>query len=150
MIPFIDEYDRLPTATHQTMYCAERSGFVHDLHAERLGRATMVLGAGRNRVEDLIEPSAGGVLFVKRGQAVKAGDPLFELRYKDGTTLHAALELVKHACRIEDGPSVSLILETLIELTAADCFFAAATLEGQTKGRPNRYLELPCASVRTR
>lgn len=111
----VDEYDRLPTATHRTMYCAERSGFVHELHAERLGRATMVLGAGRNRVEDLIEPSAGGVLFAKRGQAVKAGDPLFELRYKDGTTLHAALALVKHACRIEDAPpSVPpLILETL-------------------------------------
>jgi pyrimidine-nucleoside phosphorylase len=111
----IDDYDRLPTATHRTIHRADRSGFVHELHAERLGRATMLLGAGRNRVDDLIEPSAGGVLFAKRGQAVKAGDPLFELRYKDGTTLHAAMEEVKMACRIEDLPPTipALILETL-------------------------------------
>jgi pyrimidine-nucleoside phosphorylase len=111
----IDDYELLPTASHRAVYRAERSGYVHELHAERLGRATMLLGAGRNRVEDLIEPSAGGVLFTKRGQMVKAGDPLFELRYKNGTTLHAAMEEVKMACRIEDGPpSVpTLILETL-------------------------------------
>jgi pyrimidine-nucleoside phosphorylase len=110
----IDDYDRLPTATNWTVYQAERSGFVHELHAERLGRATMLLGAGRNRVEDPIEPSAGGVLHVKRGQLVKAGDPIFELRYQDGTTLHAAMELVKQACRIEDAPPEipPLILET--------------------------------------
>ena len=111
----IDDYELLPTASHRTLHRAERSGYVHELHAERLGRATMLLGAGRNRVEDLIEPSAGGVLFAKRGQAVKAGDPLFELRYKNGTTLHAAMEEVKMACRIEDMPPTvpALILETL-------------------------------------
>ena len=110
----IDDYGKLPTATHKSLYCAERSGYVHELHAERLGRATMLLGAGRNRVEDSVEPSAGGVLFVKRGQKVNEGDPIFELRYKDGTTLHAALELVKHACRIENSPPAipRLILET--------------------------------------
>ncbi len=111
----VDDYDRLPTATHRAIYRADRSGFVHDLHAERLGRATMLLGAGRNRVEDSIEPSAGGVLFAKRGQTVKAGDPLFELRYKQGVALHAAMEEVKNACRIEDKPPTlpPLILETL-------------------------------------
>jgi pyrimidine-nucleoside phosphorylase len=111
----IDDYNRLPTASHRTMYRADRSGFVHELHAERLGRATMLLGAGRNRVEDSVEPSAGGVLFAKRGQSVKAGDPLFELRYKDGVALHAAMEEVKNACRIEDMPPAlpKLILETL-------------------------------------
>ena len=111
----IDDYELLPTASQRTLYRAEHSGYVHELHAERLGRATMLLGAGRNRVEDSVEPSAGGVLFVKRGQAVKAGDPLLELRYKKGTTLHAALQEVKMACRIEDGPPTvpALILETL-------------------------------------
>jgi len=38
------------------------------------------------------------------GEAVQAGDPLFELRYRQGTTLGAALEEVKNACRIEDAP----------------------------------------------
>jgi pyrimidine-nucleoside phosphorylase len=111
----IDDYKRLPTATHSSVYRAERSGYVHELHAERLGRAAMLLGAGRNRVEDSIEPSAGGVLFTKRGQKVNEGDPLFELRYQDGTTLHAAMELVKSACRIENSPPAlpRLILETL-------------------------------------
>jgi pyrimidine-nucleoside phosphorylase len=111
----IDDYSVLPTASHRLTYRAPYSGFVEELHAERLGRATMLLGAGRNRVEDSIEPSAGGVLFVKRGQPVAAGDALFELRYTQGTALNAALDEVKHACKIaEQPPSVpSLILETL-------------------------------------
>jgi pyrimidine-nucleoside phosphorylase len=111
----VDDYRRLPTATARTLYRAERSGYVSELHAERLGRATMLLGAGRNRAEDTIEPSAGGVLFVKRGQEVKAGDPLVELRYKDGAAVHAAMGLVRSACRIDDEPPQipPLIVETL-------------------------------------
>jgi pyrimidine-nucleoside phosphorylase len=111
----LDDYKRLPAARHRTVYKAERSGFVGQLHAERLGRATMVLGAGRNRVEDAVDPSAGAILFAKCGQAIKAGDPLLELHYQDGTNLHAALELVKHACRIDDQPPhvPPLILEVL-------------------------------------
>lgn len=111
----IDDYKRLPSATGRSVYKAERSGFVGMLHAERLGRATMVMGAGRNRVEDTVDPSAGGVVLAKCGQAVKAGDPLFELHYRNGTNLHAAMELVKSACRIDDHPPhvLPLILETL-------------------------------------
>lgn len=111
----LDDYKRLPTAPQRTVYKAERSGFVSRLHAERLGRATMLLGAGRNRVEDSVDHSAGGMVLAKCGQAIKAGDPLFELHYRDGTNLHAAMELVKSACRIDDRPPhvPPLILETL-------------------------------------
>jgi pyrimidine-nucleoside phosphorylase len=111
----VEDYRRLPSATEQTVFTASRSGFVGQLDAELIGRATMVLGAGRDRVEDIIDPAVGTKIIAKPGEPVRAGDVLVELHYRDPSRLGSALELLRSACRIEDEPPTGqeLILETI-------------------------------------
>jgi pyrimidine-nucleoside phosphorylase len=111
----VDDYGRLPAAPHRTVINAERSGYVAALDAELIGRATMVLGAGRNRVEDVVDPSVGAMVIAHRGAQVRAGDPLVELHYREGSTLDGALQMIRSAYAISDAPLLeqSLVLETI-------------------------------------
>jgi pyrimidine-nucleoside phosphorylase len=111
----LEDYARLPTAPHRYLVRAERSGYVHGFEADRMGRATVLLGAGRDRVEDAVDPAVGGMILVQRGEEVRLGDPLLELHYRDGSRLDAARALLQDACPIRDEPPSEqpLVLETL-------------------------------------
>lgn len=100
----LDDYTRLPTAPRREVLRADRSGYVHGFEAERLGRATVLLGAGRDRVEDAVDPAVGAMVLAQPGQQVKAGDAILELHYGDSARLEAARALLRGACPIEDAP----------------------------------------------
>src|SRR5262249_45960485 len=80
--------------TNRHVVSAARAGFITSLDAELVGRASVALGAGRDRVEDPVDPAVGIMVLAKPGEAVKAGDPVLELHYRDRTRLDAALALV--------------------------------------------------------
>jgi pyrimidine-nucleoside phosphorylase len=113
----VDDYSHLPSAPRRTVMKAERSGYVTDLDAELIGRATMVLGAGRDRVEDVIDPAVGAIIFKTRGDRVDAGEALVELHYREEAWLGAAMELVRQASVIAETPPEPQpqCLETLVE-----------------------------------
>jgi thymidine phosphorylase len=106
----VDDYSRLPAAPHRVLVRAHRHGHIASLDAELVGRATMVLGAGRQRVEDRIDPGVGILVLARPGAAVRAGDPVLELHYRDAASLQAALALAEQACRIEDSPPAAQAL----------------------------------------
>jgi pyrimidine-nucleoside phosphorylase len=98
----IDDAGRLPAAPHRAVLAADRGGYITNLDAELVGRATMVLGAGRNRVEDAVDHAVGAIVLAKRGDVVRAREPIVELHYRDAGGLETALQLVKSACTIGD------------------------------------------------
>ena len=85
------------------------------IDAEKVGRATMLLGAGRDKVEDTVDHAVGLVLEVKPGQQVRNGDALAEVHYRGEDRLAAAMELLRQAWTIADGPVQQplLILDTV-------------------------------------
>jgi thymidine phosphorylase len=111
----IDDYRTLPAAPKRVVFQAERSGHVTDHHAELLGRAAMVLGAGRERADAGIHHAVGLRILAHRGEQVKAGDALIEIHYHDEARLPAALELIDRASVLDDAPppAQELVLETL-------------------------------------
>jgi pyrimidine-nucleoside phosphorylase len=60
----------------------------------------MRLGAGRDRVEDAIDPAVGVRLRVTIGERVAIGEPLAELHYNDPGRLSEASALAAAACTI--------------------------------------------------
>jgi pyrimidine-nucleoside phosphorylase len=110
-----DDYHRLPTAPHRHLVRAERAGYVHGFEAETVGRATVALGAGRDRVEDGIDPAVGIVVKANCGDYVQSGEPLIEMHFRETSRLQAALALLQNSCPIEDGEPIAepLILETI-------------------------------------
>lgn len=65
-------------------------GFVIGMDAEGIGRAAMMLGAGRATTDDVIDPGAGLVLHVRVGHEVAAGDTLATLYAESDEQLDAA------------------------------------------------------------
>jgi pyrimidine-nucleoside phosphorylase len=111
----IDHHARLPAAPRRHVHAADRHGYVAALDAELIGRATMVLGAGRNRVEESVDPAVGAVVHARPGDPVRPGQPIVELHHRDPERLAAALDLLGRACVIADEPPPAppLIMEVL-------------------------------------
>jgi thymidine phosphorylase len=86
------------------MVTAPRGGYLARLDAELLGRASVALGAGRNRVEDPVDPAVGIVVKARPGDRVAAGDLVLEVHYRDQAKLDAALVLASRAIVIDDQP----------------------------------------------
>jgi pyrimidine-nucleoside phosphorylase len=102
----VDDYGRLPQAPHREIVTATRGGYLARLDAESIGRASVVVGAGRDRVEDAVDPAVGVVLKAKPGDRLEPGDPVLELHYRDRARLDSALHLVAAAIVIDDAPPV--------------------------------------------
>jgi len=100
----VDDYARLPQAPHREVAAAPRAGYLVRLDAELIGRASVILGAGRDRVDDPVDPAVGITLHGKPGDALRAGDPILELHYRDRARLESALQLVTAAVTIDDAP----------------------------------------------
>jgi thymidine phosphorylase len=100
----VDDYGRLAGAAHRRAVAAPRSGFLTELHADLVGRASAALGAGRARLDDTIDYGAGVLLHRKPGEAVSAGEPILDLLYNHAGGLEDAVALAGQAIVIAPEP----------------------------------------------
>jgi pyrimidine-nucleoside phosphorylase len=98
----VEDVTRLPRADERHAVVADRDGYVNRVDAELIGRASVVLGAGRDRVEDPVDPAVGIVVTAKPGDEVRSGDPIMEIHYRTRPKLEAALALTSRAVTIRD------------------------------------------------
>ena len=79
---------------------AAKNGYVEHIDAKTAGMAGVLLGAGRNTMEDKIDYGAGIWLNKKSGEPVKKGDVIATLYASDKKRLDAGVELFKKAVKI--------------------------------------------------
>lgn len=104
----VDDPHRLARARHTLDVVASTAGLVSTIQCEQLGNACVVLGGGREKKEDNIDPAVG-LLFHKRiGEEVQRGEPLCTLYYNSDERLSEARHLVETAYRIESEKPVTL------------------------------------------
>src|ERR1700678_2635056 len=96
----LDKFELLPNATGMREILCPRTGYVSAIKAEDIGRASGMMGAGRDRKEDAIDPAVGVILEVKAGEKVEAGSVLCRLYYTVEDNLDEAADLVEDAFRI--------------------------------------------------
>jgi thymidine phosphorylase len=111
----LDDYSRLPGARRRQPVKAARDGYLTELKADLIGRASMALGAGRRRIEDRIDPGSGIVIAKKPGDQVSAGETILELLYNDDRGLGEASRLTDLAVRISSArpPLRPLVIGTI-------------------------------------
>ncbi|HLJ82510.1 MAG TPA: thymidine phosphorylase, partial [Ktedonobacterales bacterium] len=80
----IEDTSRLPQAPHREVIAAPRSGYITRIDAERIGMASVRLGAGRMKKGDPIDHAVGLVLLAKVGERLDAGAPLVEVHAREG------------------------------------------------------------------
>jgi pyrimidine-nucleoside phosphorylase len=106
----VDDYGRFPAAPGRHVIGAPCGGFLITLDAELVGRASVGLGAGRDHVEDPVDPAVGIVAVAKPGDELRAGDPILDLHYRHRGRLDVAIALATRAIAIGDQRPVSLPL----------------------------------------
>jgi pyrimidine-nucleoside phosphorylase/thymidine phosphorylase len=62
----------------------------------------VALGAGRSRLDDVIDPGVGIELLARPGDEVGAGDPVLRISHRSGRGLAEALGLLEQAIEIGD------------------------------------------------
>lgn len=98
----VDDPKRLPQARERVEIPAPRGGFVSSLSARPIGFATMRLGAGRTRVDSMIDPAVGAILHKKIGDRVEANEPLCTVLVNDTSARDEAVAAIRDAYTIGD------------------------------------------------
>ena len=100
----VDDPRRLPRAPHTLDVVSPANGYLAGTECEQLGVACVVLGGGREKKEDAIDPAVGLVFHRKAGDAVQRGQPLCTLHYNSSARLDEARRLVETSYRIAPEP----------------------------------------------
>lgn len=109
-VAFIEEASALGQAAKQREVRATESGYVHALHAEKVGYAAMLLGAGRQTLTDEIDYHAGVTLRKKVGDEVKAGEVIAVLHSERSESANGMSRSEKSAM----STSERLLLEAMV------------------------------------
>ena len=111
----LDKFELLPNATGMREITSPRAGYVTALDAESIGAASNMIGAGRDRKDDAIDPAVGIILEVKVGEKVDAGSVLCRLYYTREDNVEEAAGRVEDAFRIsgQRADERNLILEVV-------------------------------------
>ena len=111
----LDKFELLPNATGMREITSPRAGYVSAIGAEDIGRASTLMGAGRDRKDDRIDPAVGVILEVKMGEKVDAGSVLCRLYYTSEEHVEEASEMVEDAFRVsqQKAEERELILEVV-------------------------------------
>ena len=97
----IDDRTLLPKAPSTTTFTAARAGVLARVDSEAVGKASMVLGGGRARAEDAVDPRVGLEIHARLGDTIAAGQPLVTLHH-DTKGLDAALAFLGAAYVVDD------------------------------------------------
>jgi pyrimidine-nucleoside phosphorylase/thymidine phosphorylase len=98
----IDDAKCLPQAQHTMQVVSAKAGFIFSMQCEHIGTACVILGGGRERKEDSVDPSVGIVLHKKVGDRVAAGELLATIYYNAESKAVRARQLIEASCEIAD------------------------------------------------
>lgn len=110
----LEDYSRFPQAKGVSVIRIPKDGFVSAIACETLGRLGVRLGAGREKVDQSVDPAVGFILHHKIGDAVEVGDHLVTMYYNDEKKADEIRPLLLSCFSISPDPVTPppLVLET--------------------------------------
>jgi pyrimidine-nucleoside phosphorylase len=92
-----DDFIRTKYVYHIT---ASTNGYISQLETYKIGIASQILGAGRSKMDDVIDHKVGIIVNKKIGDKVDEGDIIFEVRANDENRLNQAVEILENSYKI--------------------------------------------------
>jgi pyrimidine-nucleoside phosphorylase len=99
-VTYIDNPEKFSKAPIKSILTAQQRGTVAEVHARTVGETAVVLGAGRKKKGESIDPAVGILVKVKVGDAVEKGQPVFEVHARNEHTLAEANHRLADAVKI--------------------------------------------------
>ena len=106
----IDDLNKLPQARLKEAIPAKKSGYIANIFADKVGLASLALGAGRATKEDAVDHAVGIEVRAAVGDSVSSGDLLMTIHANSETTLRQAQALLDAAIEYSDAPAARLPL----------------------------------------
>ncbi len=100
----IEDISKLPTANVKVEWKAEQAGYISKMQAEKLGIASLLLGAGRKTKTDIIDPSAGIVLNKKTGDRIEKGETIAVMHTSKANCVPDAIRVLNDSIYINEKP----------------------------------------------
>ena len=101
---WISDTSLFPKAEHSFEIKAESEGYICGMDAEKIGVASLLLGAGRNTKEDVLDFSAGIILKAKTGDRIEKGKTIAVLYANDETKFESASQKFNEAVGFSTDP----------------------------------------------
>ena len=93
----IDEPQRLPQARSHVFILSEIDGYISGTNCEHFGTALAMLGGGRGKKDDAIDPAVALTFHKRIGEPIKKGEPLATIHYNAETRLAEAKLMIAAA-----------------------------------------------------
>ncbi len=100
----IDDPTRLPGTDHRVEVPSLRAGYVTAIQCEQVGTACVILGGGRERKEDSVDPAVGIEVHKKPGAKVSVGEPLCTIHCHSDAQATRARTLLEESYQIAAAP----------------------------------------------
>ena len=99
---YIYHPEKFEEAPYQKKLIADQSAYISAMDTEKCGKTAVILGAGRETKESVIDPKAGIRFYFKTGEYVEKGEVLAELYASDQEKLKDAVKYLKTAYQYSD------------------------------------------------
>lgn len=101
----IEDYSILPQAKIKHEVIIDQAGFVSAIEVDKIGIAASILGAGREKKDDIIDPAVGLMIHKKLGDPVAPNEPIATIYANDPAKLLPATETIRRAYTIAKAPT---------------------------------------------
>ena len=100
-VSFIDDTTKFKKATCVYEVKAQNDGYIYEVNAENYGLASLILGAGRNKIDDVIDYSAGIILNAKVGDYVSKNQTIATLYTNNEKSIKTATDVILNSTVIK-------------------------------------------------
>lgn len=112
----VNDYTILPTPKSKLDVVSENVGFVQKIKAEEIGKAAMIIGAGRATKEDIIDHAVGIKILKKVGEKVEKGEKIAEIYFNDSKDVEESKNMILDAYiisnnKVEEPKAILEIIE---------------------------------------
>ena len=111
----VDDYSLLPHEAQTYKVTLEGEGYVASIDAEMVGKTALLLGAGRETKESIIDLAVGLIIHKKIGDVVASGEAIATLYYSSASRLEEAKEMLQSAyCLSKDQVEAPKLIHQMI------------------------------------
>lgn len=93
----VDDYSILPAAKNKVEVFSNKEGYVSKIKAEEVGKAAMIIGAGRATKEDEVNHAVGLKILKKVGDKIEKGEKIAEIYYNDAKNVEDSKNMILDA-----------------------------------------------------
>ncbi len=113
-ITCIENLERLPKAKYIEAIYSEEEGYIQEINSKEIGKLAGILGAGREKKEDAINPAVGIVLTKKVADKVEKNEVLAYIHADDENKLREVKTKYKEIVKIAENEGVKQ--KTILEI----------------------------------